>query len=160
VVFPRRPGGQSQFSSFLKHWEVRSRPDIEELQTWMLGNPGKDLSVQSLADRMGMSQRNFARLFHSETGTTPALFAERARADAARCKLEQSLLPIETIAEAMPSACGAHFNAISKSVRTTTGRGFNQPCLRDTGDEAPTFISLPRHAIVFAQKKQTMWRNN
>ena len=99
VVFPRRPGGQSQFSSFLKHWEVRSRPDIEELQTWMLGNPGKDLSVQSLADRMGMSQRNFARLFHSETGTTPALFAERARADAARCKLEQSSLPIETIAE-------------------------------------------------------------
>jgi transcriptional regulator GlxA family with amidase domain len=99
VVFPRRPGGQSQFSSFLKHWKVRSRPDIEELQTWMLGNPGKDLSVQSLADRMGMSQRNFARLFHSETGTTPALFAERARADAARCKLEQSLLPIETIAE-------------------------------------------------------------
>jgi transcriptional regulator GlxA family with amidase domain len=99
VVFPRRPGGQSQFSSYMKYREVRSRPDIEELQMWMLGHPGEDLSVQALADRVGMSPRNFARLFHSETRGTPAQFAERARADAARCKLEQSSLPVETIAE-------------------------------------------------------------
>ena len=91
VVFPRRPGGQSQFSAFVKYWEVKSRPDIEELQAWILGHPGEDLSVPPLADRMGMSPRNFARLFHSETGDTPALFAERARADAARCKLEQTV---------------------------------------------------------------------
>jgi transcriptional regulator GlxA family with amidase domain len=51
-----------------------------------------------LAKRIGMSQRNFARLFHSETGDTPAQFAERARADAARCRLEQTILPVETIA--------------------------------------------------------------
>lgn len=98
VVFPRRPGGQSQFSGYIKWREVRSRPDIQELQTWMLGHPGEDLSVQALADRLGMSPRNFARLFRSETGETPAQFAERARADAARCKLEQSSLPVEIIA--------------------------------------------------------------
>jgi transcriptional regulator GlxA family with amidase domain len=100
VVFPRRPGGQSQFSSYVKYVEVRSsRPDIEELQVWILGHPVEDLSVQALADRIGMSPRTFARLFHSETRDTPAVFAERARADAARCKLEQSSLPVETIAE-------------------------------------------------------------
>jgi transcriptional regulator GlxA family with amidase domain len=55
--------------------------------------------VQALADRLGMSPRNFARLFRSEFGETPARFAERARADAARCKLEQSTLHIDTIAE-------------------------------------------------------------
>jgi transcriptional regulator GlxA family with amidase domain len=43
VVFPRRPGGQSQFSSYVQYREVRSRPDIEELQTWILGHPGEDL---------------------------------------------------------------------------------------------------------------------
>ena len=48
---------------------------------------------------MAMSLRSFSRLFHSETGVTPAEFAERARVDAARCKLEQTLLPVETIAE-------------------------------------------------------------
>jgi transcriptional regulator GlxA family with amidase domain len=99
VVFPHRPGGQSQFSAHVKFREVRSRPEIEVLQAWILGNPGEDLSVEALADRVGMSPRNFARLFHSETGDTPAQFTERARADAARCKLEQTVLPVETIAE-------------------------------------------------------------
>ena len=98
VVFPHRPGGQSQFSAYLDVREVKNRPDIGELQAWMLGHPGSDLSVPALADRMAMSPRNFSRLFHSETGETPAQFAERARADAARCKLEQTVLPIETIA--------------------------------------------------------------
>lgn len=98
VVFPRRPGGQSQFSAHMK-WEVKNRPDIAELQTWILGHPGADLSVPALAERMGMSPRNFSRLFHSETGDTPAQFTERARADAARIKLEQTVLPVETIAE-------------------------------------------------------------
>jgi len=97
VVFPRRPGGQSQFSSYIKH-EAKNRPDISELQAWILGHPGEDLSVKALADRMAMSPRNFARLFRSEIGETPAQFAEKARADAARIKLEQTVLPVETIA--------------------------------------------------------------
>jgi transcriptional regulator GlxA family with amidase domain len=99
VVFPRRPGGQSQFSAYVTYRELGNRPEIQELQTWMLGHPGEDLSVQALADRMGMSPRNFARLFRSEIGETPAQFAERARADAARIKLEQTVEPVETIAE-------------------------------------------------------------
>ncbi len=99
VVFPHRPGGQSQFSAYVTYRELGKRPDIQELQTWILGHPGEDLSVSALADRMGMSSRNFARLFHSETGDTPAQFTERARADAARCKLEQTVLPVEVIAK-------------------------------------------------------------
>ncbi|WOJ89051.1 GlxA family transcriptional regulator [Methylocapsa polymorpha] len=99
VVFPRRPGGQSQFSAYLNLLEVKNRPDIGQLQAWILGHPGGDLSVPALADRMAMSPRNFARLFRSETGETPAQFVERARADAARCKLEQTVLPVETIAK-------------------------------------------------------------
>ncbi|QBR72898.1 AraC family transcriptional regulator [Beijerinckiaceae bacterium] len=98
VVFPRRPGGQSQFSAYIK-LEAKKRPDIGELQAWVLGHPGEDLSVATLADRMAMSPRNFARLFRSETGETPAQFTERARADAARCKLEQTVLTVEMIAE-------------------------------------------------------------
>jgi transcriptional regulator GlxA family with amidase domain len=98
VVFPRRPGGQSQFTAFLTTGAT-NRPDIRELQGWILGNAGADLSVPALADRIGMSPRNFARLFRSETGETPAQFVERARADAARCKLEQTLWPVEIIAE-------------------------------------------------------------
>lgn len=99
VVFPRRPGGQSQFSAYMKYKEAGPvRPDIHALQAWILGHPAGDLSVAALADRMAMSPRNFARLFRTQVGQTPAEFAERARADAARCKLEQTVLPIEVIA--------------------------------------------------------------
>jgi transcriptional regulator GlxA family with amidase domain len=84
----------------VKIHEVGSkRPDIDELLAWILGHPGEDLSVAALADRMVMSQRSFARLFRSTAGQTPARFVDRARADAARCKLEQTTLPIATIAE-------------------------------------------------------------
>lgn len=99
VVFPRRPGGQSQFSAYIDVRGAKKRPEIEQLHTWILGHPGEDLSIQALADRLGMSPRNFARIFRSEFGETPAQFVERARADAARCKLEQSTLHIDTIAE-------------------------------------------------------------
>jgi transcriptional regulator GlxA family with amidase domain len=99
VVFPRRPGGQSQFSAYQNLLEANNRPDISELQAWIMGHPEENLSVGALADRMAMSPRNFARMFRSETGETPAQFTERARADAARCRLEQSALPVETIAK-------------------------------------------------------------
>jgi hypothetical protein len=56
VVFPRRSGGQSQFSAYIK-LEAKSRPDISELQAWILGHPGEDLSVSALAERMAMSIR-------------------------------------------------------------------------------------------------------
>jgi transcriptional regulator GlxA family with amidase domain len=98
LVFPRRPGGQSQFGAHVNYLKLGNRPEIQELQTWILGHPGADLSVEALADRMGMSPRNFSRLFRNEIGEPPAQFAERARADAARLKLEESIEPVEIIA--------------------------------------------------------------
>jgi transcriptional regulator GlxA family with amidase domain len=108
VAFPRRPGGQAQFcayaslldeSSFFKRAaETDKRLEFRDLQAWMLAHPAADLSVPSLAARMGMSERNFSRLFHAETGETPAQFVERLRAEAARCKLEQTHLSVEVVA--------------------------------------------------------------
>jgi transcriptional regulator GlxA family with amidase domain len=98
VVFLRRPGGQTQFSPFLLA-EAKSRDDIRQLQAWVVAYPAENLGVEVLADHLAMSPRNFARLFRSETGMTPAKFVEQARVEAARCKLEQASLPIETITE-------------------------------------------------------------
>jgi transcriptional regulator GlxA family with amidase domain len=138
VVFPRRPGGQSQFRPYLNHLEVKSRPDISELHAWILENPGHDVSVTALADRMAMSPRNFARLLRSETGMKPAQFTEWARADAARCKLVQTISSVETIAV----QCGF---GNAERMRHTFQRLFDisphdyrarfRPCSLDTGDE-------------------------
>jgi transcriptional regulator GlxA family with amidase domain len=98
VVFLRRPGGQTQFSPFLLS-EAKNRHDIRQLQAWIIAHPAAEHTVGNLADRVAMSPRNFARFFQSETGTTPGKFVEQARVEAARCKLEQTVLPVDTIAE-------------------------------------------------------------
>lgn len=98
VVFLRRPGGQAQFSPFLEG-EVTACRDIGELKSWILGNAGEDLTVERLAGQVAMSPRNFARRFLAESGVTPARFVERARVEAARCRLEQTGQSLQTIAE-------------------------------------------------------------
>ena len=98
VVFVKRPGGQSQFSAYIAT-EASRRPDLRDLQAWIMGHPTEDLGVEILADRMGMSSRNFARTFLSETGMTPAKFVEMARIDAARQHLVSSELPIDVVAD-------------------------------------------------------------
>lgn len=98
VVFLKRPGGQSQFSSYLT-CEASHRPDLRELQTWIMAHTEEDLHVEMLAARMAMSPRNFARLFLAETGMTPAKFVEMARIDQARHWLETTDITVETIAD-------------------------------------------------------------
>jgi transcriptional regulator GlxA family with amidase domain len=97
VVFLRRPGGQSQFSGYLVS-EATTHPDLRALQMWIVEHPAEDLRNETLAERMAMSPRNFARVFRTETGMTPAKFVEKARIDAARHFLGASDHLIETVA--------------------------------------------------------------
>jgi transcriptional regulator GlxA family with amidase domain len=87
VVFMRRSGGQSQFSSLLAADASSHRP-IEELQAWIVDHLHDDLRVGALARRSGMSPRHFARVFVAEKGVTPAHFVEQIRVDVARTLLE------------------------------------------------------------------------
>lgn len=97
LVFMRRPGGQSQFSTYVVN-EAKTRKDFRELQAWIISNPHEDLGVEFLADRMAMSPRNFSRIFCQEVGLSPAKFVERARLEAARTMLVQTGQSVENIA--------------------------------------------------------------
>ena len=97
VMFLRRPGGQSQFSRYLLNQAKHPSP-IRDLQSWILEDLSRDLSVEKLANRVSMSPRNFTRVFTRETGATPAKYVEEARLDAARQRLEQSSEGIEQVA--------------------------------------------------------------
>ncbi len=98
VVYLKRPGGQSQFSSYLTR-EASNRPDLRDLQSWIMQHPDEDLRVEILAERMSMSSRNFSRLFFSETSITPAKFVEMVRIDSARNLLEMTKFPIDSVAD-------------------------------------------------------------
>jgi transcriptional regulator GlxA family with amidase domain len=97
VMFLKRPGGQSQFSAHLAA-QTSERSNVRQVQDHVLAHLKDDLSVPALAVRAGMSERNFARMFKSETGTTPAEFVENARIDAARRLAEESDLPVKRLA--------------------------------------------------------------
>jgi transcriptional regulator GlxA family with amidase domain len=97
VLYLRRPGGQSQFSTALS-LQASDRKQIEEIRSWALDNLKQDLPVEKLAAKAGMSPRNFARVFLKDTGTTPARFVERLRVEAARRRLEESQDKLEKIA--------------------------------------------------------------
>lgn len=89
VLYLRRPGGQSQFSTLLDA-QKGDREPLRELQTWIVENIDVDLSVPALARRVAMSPRHFARIFTREIGMTPGQFVEKARVEAARRRLEES----------------------------------------------------------------------
>lgn len=97
VLFMIRPGGQSQFSAQLEA-QAHQGGRLAALFSWIVDHPGADLTVRALAARAGMSERNFARVFHAESGATPAEFVERARTEAARRDLEHTARSIEQIA--------------------------------------------------------------
>jgi transcriptional regulator GlxA family with amidase domain len=87
VMFFKRPGGQMQFS---RKGEAApaGRSALQEVQRWVAANPAADHTVASLAKRMELSPRHFARLFRSEVGITPAAWVEAVRVTAARRLLE------------------------------------------------------------------------
>ena len=101
VMFLRRPGGQSQFSAQLAVQSADREP-LRELQAWITEHPDADLSVPTLARRVAMSPRNFARVFTREVGMTPARFVESVRVEAARRRLEESAHGVDSVA----AACG------------------------------------------------------
>ncbi|HLZ83743.1 MAG TPA: helix-turn-helix domain-containing protein, partial [Caulobacteraceae bacterium] len=70
------------------------------LLAWMRENLAERLSVHRLADRAGMSERNFTRAFLAETRLTPARAVERLRLEAARTAVEDGARPIDVIARA------------------------------------------------------------
>jgi transcriptional regulator GlxA family with amidase domain len=98
VMFLVRPGGQAQFSHMLSRQAVTSQP-LRELQVWMLENLQADLSVDSLADRIGMSARHFTRICLKETKMNPGQFVDRMRVEAAQQLIDSSTMGLKEIAD-------------------------------------------------------------
>lgn len=102
VLFLRRSGGQSQFSTGI-HIPSRGPQPIVDLATRILEDPsgrhnGEGRQVPDLAGLVNMSDRTFFRTFREVVGTTPAKFVEEARVHRARSLLEETERLLDEVA--------------------------------------------------------------
>jgi transcriptional regulator GlxA family with amidase domain len=97
VLYHRRSGGQSQFSSLLELKAPSGR--FGALLSWAREHLAAPLTVEDLAEQAGMSSRHFARAFIAETGTTPSKAVERLRIEVARQRVQSSGEAIEQVAQ-------------------------------------------------------------
>jgi transcriptional regulator GlxA family with amidase domain len=129
VLYHRRGGGQSQFSSLLELKAPSGR--FGALLTWAREHLDAPLTVEDLAEQAGMSSRHFTRAFIAETGSTPSKAVERLRIEVARQRVQSSGEAIERVAlqtgfrdpERMRRAFIRAFGQPPQSLR----RAFGQP---------------------------------
>ncbi|WP_337878558.1 GlxA family transcriptional regulator [Rheinheimera sp.] len=97
LVVMRRQGGQVQFSPLLAE-VARDSSAVSQVQQFVLAHLHEKFTVERMAELANMSVRNFSRLFQQETQLTPMTFVQHARVDQARKLLENSNLPMKTVA--------------------------------------------------------------
>ncbi|WP_027720734.1 GlxA family transcriptional regulator [Maridesulfovibrio zosterae] len=98
LLYRRRPGHQSQFSSPLAI-QAQTCSLFSELIVWMEENLSENLTVERLAEQANMSPRTFARIFPAETGEKPGRFVEQLRIDRAREMIESGMKSFDIVAQ-------------------------------------------------------------
>jgi transcriptional regulator GlxA family with amidase domain len=111
VVYLKRPGGQSQFSAHLLS-ERTARPNIRELQNWILENLHERFTVAQLAEKALMSERHFARTFQQEVGLSTQEFIEGCRFERATQLLADLALSLKTVAARACFSDEAHMRRV------------------------------------------------
>ncbi|QTD57331.1 GlxA family transcriptional regulator [Parasphingorhabdus cellanae] len=88
VVFLRRPGAQTQFSLPL---QMQSMTDdrLSDVCRWAASNLHEDLTIERLAERTGLSSRQFARRFKNVFDMPPAAYIKNIRLDHGRSLLSK-----------------------------------------------------------------------
>jgi transcriptional regulator GlxA family with amidase domain len=97
VVYMRRPGHQTQFSTAL-HMQDAQSDRLASLAAWIEEHLTANLDVETLAARAAMSPRSLHRHMKEELGVSPAKFVESIRLDAVRRWLEDRNMDIATAA--------------------------------------------------------------
>lgn len=97
VLYLKRPGNQSQFSTYLDCKKI-GNPTIRKVCEWIMEHLREDITVEGLAEYAAMSPRNFARVFVRELRVTPAKFINKLRVENASQHLIETQLSIDEIA--------------------------------------------------------------
>jgi len=87
---------QTPYTSFSFN-KAHADANILKIQSWMEKNSSENMTIVSLADKAGLTQRTFARRFKKATGDTPIEYLQHLRIGKARTLLETTGDPIDHI---------------------------------------------------------------
>jgi len=91
-------GRESQLTySALNSRKYHMDAEILEVQTWLEEHYQEPVMIEAVAQRFGMSSRNFIRRFKKATGDTPLSYLQALRLEAAKKLLEETNLPVEEV---------------------------------------------------------------
>ena len=125
VAAPHREGGQAQFA---RPAAAEAGGSLEPTRRWAAARLAEPLDVAAMAAHAGVSPRTFARRFREETGTTPLQWLLTQRVLEARRLLEESDLPVETVAwrggVGTAAALRDHFRRATSPTPTAYRRAF------------------------------------
>ena len=127
VAAPHREGGQAQFIE-RPAATAGAGGSLEETRRWAVERLHEPLDVAAMARHASVSPRTFARRFREETGTTPLQWLLNQRVQEARRLLEETDLPIDTIAWQAGFGTAAslrdHFRRATATTPTAYRRSF------------------------------------
>lgn len=98
VMYLKRPGGQSQFSTSLQAQSTEGQR-LVPLLSWLADHYREPITVETMAERAAMSTRSLARIFVAETGDTPAYYLEKLRLEHAVRLLETASSSLDVAAQ-------------------------------------------------------------
>ncbi len=123
VAAPHREGGQAQY--FKPAGGARRRLAGAD-PGWAASRLEEPLDVAAMAAHAGVSPRTFARRFREETGTTPLQWLLGRRVLEARRLLEESDLPVETVAWRCGFGTAASLRDHFRRATTTTPSAYRR----------------------------------
>ncbi len=123
VVYVKRAGGQSQFSTRRVTANDSDAEQLGDTFRWIDDHLADDLSVAALARHANMSERNFARVFRAHTNVTPGEYVEGLRVEYAQGLLQTSQRSLPHIAkEAGFGTVATMHRVFQRRLGTTPGK--------------------------------------
>jgi transcriptional regulator GlxA family with amidase domain len=87
---------------------------IRQTEDYLREHFDRDVSIEHLAERIGMGPRNFIRRFKAATGRLPGAYIQMLRITAAREMLEHGALPVQAVSSRIGYHDAAFFRSLFK----------------------------------------------
>jgi transcriptional regulator GlxA family with amidase domain len=142
VVYMQREGGQSQYSPYFAE-EQQEDAVIARVRQYVKEHLTETPSIEQLANDILVSRRTFSRIFAKSAHMTPLAFVEQVRIDVARGMLEETDMPLKTVAYRAGFRSAGHMRMAFSRRLGVTPRQYRE---RFRGSGATHRWSIAQHA--------------